>query len=312
MRSMTVLAVGLAALLLWIWLSLTVLCPTCAQASSDAPQPAAEPASLASAASDGPAQPFALKAIASGLRLEGEVSSETVRAQLLSRARALYAPSAVEDGLQVRTDVANVAWVGRALAAFPFPLPQVSNPDITISATQVRLRGGVPNAAVKARLGDDVAAAMVGFEVVNEFAVASPAPAPVISDGASVKVAARSTADVQQEISKRLTDQTIEFETGKAVLSRSGRTLLDSLLPLLQDSTATVQILGHTDDRGSAAKNLALSTERAEAVRDYLVEAGIAVARLKATGVGEAKPIASNRSSAGRAQNRRIEFQLSE
>ncbi|NRT13673.1 OmpA family protein, partial [Flavobacterium sp. 14A] len=67
---------------------------------------------------------------------------------------------------------------------------------------------------------------------------------------------------------------------------------------------------GHTDSDGSNALNQTLSENRAAAVRNYLVEKGINADRLKSTGFGETKPIASNRTAKGKAENRRVEVSL--
>ena len=72
----------------------------------------------------------------------------------------------------------------------------------------------------------------------------------------------------------------------------------------------TVEVQGHTDDEGSAASNLRLSERRADAVRRYLSDAGVDRARLTVRAVGEAEPIASNDTEAGRARNRRVVFRL--
>ena len=71
---------------------------------------------------------------------------------------------------------------------------------------------------------------------------------------------------------------------------------------------ARVEIQGHTDDQGSADHNLDLSNRRAEAVRTWLVRAGIAPHRLAARGYGKNQPIATNATAAGRALNRRVQF----
>jgi len=71
-----------------------------------------------------------------------------------------------------------------------------------------------------------------------------------------------------------------------------------------------IRIGGHTDASGSAEFNQALSQQRAEAVKEALMTAGVDADRLEAKGFGEAQPVASNDTPAGRAQNRRIEFQL--
>jgi outer membrane protein OmpA-like peptidoglycan-associated protein len=69
-----------------------------------------------------------------------------------------------------------------------------------------------------------------------------------------------------------------------------------------------VRIEGHTDDKGNDKKNLKLSQGRADAVRDYLVNAGIAGDRLQSQGFGETRPIADNKTKEGREANRRVEF----
>ena len=71
-----------------------------------------------------------------------------------------------------------------------------------------------------------------------------------------------------------------------------------------------VEVAGHTDSQGPAAHNKSLSQRRAEAVRDYLASKGIAADHLTATGYGEDKPVADNKTAAGRAQNRRVELHL--
>ena len=71
-----------------------------------------------------------------------------------------------------------------------------------------------------------------------------------------------------------------------------------------------VEISGHTDSSGDSVVNLELSKERAVAVRDYLVTNGLPSNQLRPIGYGESNPVADNSTSAGRAANRRIEFNL--
>jgi len=71
-----------------------------------------------------------------------------------------------------------------------------------------------------------------------------------------------------------------------------------------------IEIQGHTDDEGDPLLNEALSLRRAEAVRKYLIQAGVPAQRLRAAGFGGSKPIAENRTAAGKAKNRRIELVL--
>ena len=71
-----------------------------------------------------------------------------------------------------------------------------------------------------------------------------------------------------------------------------------------------IEIQGHTDDEGDPLLNEALSLRRAEAVRQYLIQAGVPAQRLRAAGFGGARPIADNRTAAGKAKNRRVEVRV--
>jgi OOP family OmpA-OmpF porin len=71
-----------------------------------------------------------------------------------------------------------------------------------------------------------------------------------------------------------------------------------------------VRVEGHTDSTGDAKYNLGLSYRRAESVKNYLVSKGIDANRLSVVGFGEDKPLVSNKTRAGRAVNRRVEFKV--
>ncbi|WP_341841318.1 OmpA family protein [Chitinophaga caseinilytica] len=95
------------------------------------------------------------------------------------------------------------------------------------------------------------------------------------------------------------------------MLEPASATELDKLVDFLRENaTLQVEISGHTDNVGSDADNLLLSQNRAKSVVDYLAQHGIAATRLKAKGYGETKPLESNDSDAGRAQNRRTELKI--
>lgn len=97
------------------------------------------------------------------------------------------------------------------------------------------------------------------------------------------------------------------FASGSARLTDSARASLRRLAAALP-ARAKLRIEGHTDSQGDAAANLSLSRQRAEAVRQALVDAGIAPVRLKAIGLGQTVPVADNGSAEGRARNRRVEL----
>lgn len=100
----------------------------------------------------------------------------------------------------------------------------------------------------------------------------------------------------------------INFDTDKAVIQPASLPIIDELNKLLtQNSALKVKIEGHTDNAGTADHNLKLSNDRASAVKDALVKAGIKADRLQATGLGQTKPIADNATEEGKAKNRRVE-----
>ncbi|RJP69895.1 MAG: OmpA family protein [Candidatus Abyssobacteria bacterium SURF_17] len=86
---------------------------------------------------------------------------------------------------------------------------------------------------------------------------------------------------------------------------------LDNAVRVLNlNPTMKVEIRGHTDSAGSDAYNQTLSEKRAQAVMDYLLSKGVGADRLSAKGMGESNPVASNDTPEGRAQNRRVEFNI--
>jgi OOP family OmpA-OmpF porin len=116
---------------------------------------------------------------------------------------------------------------------------------------------------------------------------------------------------LQVNLDSALAGRTIEFETASDVITAAGQQILDGLLPLLRAvADARIEIGGHTDARGADDANLALSQRRAEAVRRYLVEQGIAADRLTAVGYGETRPLTAGTSQAELRLNRRISFQV--
>jgi OOP family OmpA-OmpF porin len=103
----------------------------------------------------------------------------------------------------------------------------------------------------------------------------------------------------------------INFDTGKARIRMTSLPLLDDAVGVLKSyPTLRIRISGHTDNKGKAAKNRRLSEDRAEAVKEYLVSHGVESTRVETRGVGSDEPIADNKTSTGRTQNRRIEFEL--
>ncbi len=100
-----------------------------------------------------------------------------------------------------------------------------------------------------------------------------------------------------------------QFDFNKATIKPSGRDVLDKAVKTLKDNPDLhVVVEGHTDSVGSDSYNQKLSERRAAAVKAYLVDEGISAARITTRGYGKSRPVASNETEAGRAQNRRADI----
>jgi len=126
-------------------------------------------------------------------------------------------------------------------------------------------------------------------------------------------VANNGCPEVTEEVQKTLNEyaKTILFDTGKATIKTQSAQVLADIINILNEyPTAKFTVEGHTDSVGSEKLNQGLSEKRALSVKDYLVENGIDEFRLSALGYGESKPIDTNNTRAGRANNRRVEINL--
>lgn len=103
----------------------------------------------------------------------------------------------------------------------------------------------------------------------------------------------------------------ITFDFDRADLKSEFRPVLDNLATTLNEYNQTrIEVTGHTDSKGTDAYNMTLSQNRANAVAGYLGSRGVASSRMVVSGAGETRPVASNDTESGRAQNRRVEITL--
>jgi outer membrane protein OmpA-like peptidoglycan-associated protein len=110
---------------------------------------------------------------------------------------------------------------------------------------------------------------------------------------------------------KRIVLRGVNFDFDKSTIRADARPVLDEAIRILrQENTVAVIAEGHTDAIGSDAYNQKLSEQRAESVRRYLVNGGIEAGRISTEGFGESRPVASNQTADGRAQNRRVELRV--
>lgn len=156
-----------------------------------------------------------------------------------------------------------------------------------------------------------------GDGVANRYDQCPDTPEKTKVDGAGCPLPEPKAPVVQQitvtDEDRRVVDeaiQNLEFDTGKASLRASSHASLNKVAALLIEKNFSLKLAGHTDNTGSMQTNMRLSKERAESVKAYLVSKGANPSRIEATGYGPTQPIASNKTEAGRQQNRRVEFTL--
>jgi outer membrane protein OmpA-like peptidoglycan-associated protein len=135
----------------------------------------------------------------------------------------------------------------------------------------------------------------------------------ITNNGCPVVAAKMAAVELTKEEAKVVKEafDNLEFETGKAVIKSTSLSSLEELAKLL-NSRAEYRLLvsGHTDNVGNATANIKLSKSRADAVKKYLVGAGVVPDKIITEGFGSKKPIASNNTEEGRQKNRRVEMKV--
>lgn len=139
-----------------------------------------------------------------------------------------------------------------------------------------------------------------------------PPPPPVVVAKPKPKPIPRPRAPVVQVLNLNESGGS-NFATASAKLNGNARATLDDFVNRVKSSgvpASNITIVGHTDSRGSKKYNQGLSVRRAESVAQYLAGQGLS-GNMQVSGSGESEPVASNKSRAGRAQNRRVNIQVS-
>jgi outer membrane protein OmpA-like peptidoglycan-associated protein len=119
--------------------------------------------------------------------------------------------------------------------------------------------------------------------------------------------------EIKREVRKLLEKamQGIEFETGKSTIKPKSYPLMDQIAQTFLDNpNYIIEVQGHTDNVGKPESNLKLSQDRADAVRNYLINKGVEAERMTAIGYGQDQPIEPNTTKQGRQKNRRVQFKI--
>ncbi|QOW10184.1 OmpA family protein [Kaistella flava (ex Peng et al. 2021)] len=116
---------------------------------------------------------------------------------------------------------------------------------------------------------------------------------------------------VGEGIKVTMKENMVNFAFNSSDLTSDAKVNLNKLATVLANNPDTnINIYGYTDSKGTDSYNLSLSDRRAAAVKSYLASKGVSSSRMNTMGMGEADPVATNDTDAGRAQNRRVEFAI--
>ena len=223
----------------------------------------------------------------------GTVPDEASKASVLAKLRDVYGANKVVDQISVGAVTMPANWNSYVQKLITPELRQITRGQLKIDGSTVSLKGEVANEAQRQKIASDVATSLNPTYTVNN----------------TLRVSA---AD-QSVLDTTLANRIVEFESGKAELTQTGRAILDEMAAAMKKlNDRKIDVIGHTDSQGNKTTNQNLSQARADAVKAYLIGAGIKGELLSASGQGADRPVASNDSSDGRARNRRIEFRMAQ
>ena len=234
----------------------------------------------------------------STITLTGNVPTATDKAALTSEATTAFGVGKVNDQVQV----VGGAWDGPGKKAFDAY-------RTFLATTGARLRSGNLNQTAGTLEASGVGFSKEAAAALNQSLNTIKAAGTAVNGGISDPPPAADGAALQAELTELLGRSGINFTPTSAVIDARSKAVLDTAAQgILAGPAVQIEIGGHTDSTGPAAQNQALSLQRAQAVRTYLIQKGVPAARLTAVGYGATKPIADNATPEGRARNRRIEF----
>jgi len=241
--------------------------------------------------------PLSLVGNGNDITLSGLLPDGAARASLLDAVKGSFGPGV---NLIDKTDLkpgVNTPDPSSLGAVFKAAVP-ISGFNFRLDDQTVTLTGATPSDQVNAAVEDAVKAAWPNMKIANEIKVTAPGVG-----GACANLAADVAA---------LLRAPVNFDTDSYTLSPSEQQELTQVADRLKACpNANVAVSGYTDDTGNDAINVPLSNNRAKAVVDFLVSDGVPRDHITSRGLSAADPVASNGTSDGRAQNRRVVIVIS-
>jgi OOP family OmpA-OmpF porin len=243
------------------------------------------------------------------VRYSGAVHDEESRSAIISALKAVYGPGNIQGDIAVDLNRGAAPWLVNlrtALETLKVPGVQAAFDGNSVSI------GGTINDADRDRIADSLRSSLGGGLVFGTLAdraagIASNANTTVLGALSGLRPGF-SAADLTGILNQSI----INFPTAGSEVPPPALALLQNAATQIKQLPAgtVLEISGHTDNTGDPAANVKLSQERADAVRNALIQAGVDPAKLVAKGYGGANPIASNDLPEGRFRNRRIEYRV--
>jgi peptidoglycan-binding protein ArfA len=241
--------------------------------------------------------PLSLVRNGNDITLSGDLPDAAARASLLDALKGAFGPGV---NLIDKTDLkggVNTPDPSSLGAVFKAAAP-ISGFNFKLDGDTVTLTGAAPSDQVKAAFEDAVKAAWPNMKIANEIQVTAPG-----AGGACANLAADAAG---------LLRTPVNFDTDSYTLSASDQQELTQVADRLKACpSANVAVSGYTDATGNDAINVPLSNNRAKAVVDFLVSNGVPSDHITSRGLSAADPVASNDTSDGRTQNRRVVIVIS-
>lgn len=240
-----------------------------------------------------------------GIVLNGYVNDEAERQKVLAEANRLFPGQVTDRTVRIALGQPNAAW-SDVINSNLGELALLDSGELTMRDEEVFLRGRAADEGIRTRVNSMVGGLPAGYNGAANISV---------PNAAAVNVGEVKDQNICQTLFNELKGDTkLNFASARAEIRGSDSfNLLNTLASAAnQCASFRIQIDGHTDSQGNEAYNQNLSERRAQTVVAYLRDQGIAADRMNATGYGESRPVASNDNREGMAQNRRIEFTVTQ
>jgi outer membrane protein OmpA-like peptidoglycan-associated protein len=243
------------------------------------------------------------------IHYSGSVHDEETRTSIINALKAVYGADKIQGDLAIDLNRGASPW----LVNFRSALEALKVPGVqaTFDGNAVNL-GGIINDADRDRISNSLKSVLGTGVVLGTLAD----KVTELVSGANNKVMA-ALSSLKSGFSPNdlvgvLNQSIINFPSGESAVPTGSTALLQSVAAQIKQlpSGTVLEIAGYTDNTGDAAANVTLSQQRADAVRNVLINAGVDPSMLVAKGYGAANPIASNDLLEGRFRNRRIEYRV--